>query len=109
MYGNREQNSLVNLTYRHLFFYPGYNEILTGFSDDPHIDSNNKLPNPNRIVLEQLNEQPQFRGKVAAFGSWDVFPYIVNEERSGYRSMPATKPLGYPAERHGKSHQYPTG
>jgi len=26
---------------------------------------------------------PAFKGKVAAFGSWDVFPFIINEKRSG--------------------------
>ena len=25
---------------------------------------------------------PEFTGKVAAFGSWDVFPYIINDKRS---------------------------
>ena len=34
-------------------------------------------------VLEYANRQEGFAGRVAAFGSWDVFPYIVNEERSG--------------------------
>ena len=34
-------------------------------------------------LLEYLNQKPEFKGKVMAFGSWDVFPYIVNEERSG--------------------------
>ena len=41
------------------------------------------MNNPNKTVLEIINEQPQFNGRVAAFGSWDVFPYIINEERSG--------------------------
>src|SRR5690606_12832092 len=44
---------------------------------------NDKIPNPNKTILEIINEQPHFKGKVAAFGSWDVFPYIINEERSG--------------------------
>lgn len=83
LYGNRAAGSQVNLTNGHWFSYPGYNEILTGFSDDERIDSNDKIPNPNRTVLEHLNQQAEFRGQVAAFGSWDVFPFIVNEERSG--------------------------
>ena len=64
------------------FSYPGYSELLVGFHD-PRIDSNAKRPNPNSTVLEFVNRQPAMRGRVAAFGSWDVFPYIVNEERSG--------------------------
>ena len=29
-----------------------------------------------------MNQQPGFEGKVAAFGSWDVIPFIINEQRS---------------------------
>jgi hypothetical protein len=83
LYGNRAHGSKVNLTNGHRFSYPGYNEILTGFSDDDRIDSNSKVPNPNVTMLEFVNRQDAFRGKVAAFGSWDVFPYIINETRSG--------------------------
>lgn len=82
LYGNRQKGSKVNLTNSHWFSYPGYNEILAGYGDE-RIDSNEKHPNPNRTVLEIINEQPGFKGKVAAFGSWNVFPYIINEERSG--------------------------
>ncbi len=82
LYGNRMEGSLVNVTNSHWFSYPGYNEILAGFADD-NIDSNDKIPNPNKTVLEFINQQPGFKGKAAAFGSWDVFPFIINEERSG--------------------------
>jgi hypothetical protein len=81
--GDRNAGSLVDITNVHRFSYPGYNEILAGFADDERINSNNKVPNPNQTVLEFLNRQPALRGKVAAFTSWDVFPSIINEERSG--------------------------
>ncbi len=83
LYGNRKYNNLVNCTNNHWFSYPGYNEILSGFSDDERIHSNDKIQNPNKTVLEFINDQDAFNGKVAAFGYWDVFPYIINEERSG--------------------------
>lgn len=83
IHGNRSYGSKVNLTNYMWFSYPGYNEILTGKPDDERIDSNDKIPNPNVTILEKLNKSDAYRGKVAAFGSWDVFPYIVNEERSG--------------------------
>lgn len=83
IYGNRELGSKVDLTNKHWFSYPGYNEILSGITDDTRIKSNSKIPNPNKTVLEFTNEDERYKGKVAAFGSWDVFPYIVNEERSG--------------------------
>lgn len=64
------------------FSYPGYNELLSGAAD-PRIDSNNKIPNPNVTVLEWLNGLDGFKGRVAAFGSWDVLPFILNSTRSG--------------------------
>ncbi|UOR03640.1 sulfatase-like hydrolase/transferase [Hymenobacter aerilatus] len=83
LYGNREAGSQVNVTNNQWFSYPGYNEILTGAADNARIHSNNPLPNPNVSVLEWLSQQSAFRGKVAAFGSWDVFPAILNAKRSG--------------------------
>ncbi len=83
LYGNRWEGSEMNATNNFWFSYPGYNEILTGFADDERITSNAKNNNPNVTALEFVNNQAGFTGKVAAFGSWDVFPYIVNEERSG--------------------------
>jgi len=83
LYGNRAFDNKVNCTNNMWFSYPGYNEILTGFSDDNRINSNDKIDNPNTTLLEFVNKQPAYKGKVAAFGSWDVFPFIINEKRSG--------------------------
>ncbi|WP_242085251.1 alkaline phosphatase family protein [Aestuariivivens sediminis] len=82
IHGNRRLNSKMNLTNTHWFSYPGYNEILSGIADDDRINSNDKIPNPNTTVLETVNNTSEYNGHVAAFGSWDVFPYIVNSERS---------------------------
>ncbi|RDY60065.1 phosphoglyceromutase [Flagellimonas nanhaiensis] len=83
LHGNRALGSKMNLTNGMWFSYPGYNEILTGKADDKNITSNDKMPNPNTTILETANKDSRYKGKVAAFGSWDVFPYIINEERSG--------------------------
>lgn len=82
LYGNRWVGNKVNVLNPYWFSYPGYNEVLTGYPDDK-INSNNKNQNENTTVLEFLNNQPKLKGKVAAFGTWDVFPYIINESRSG--------------------------
>lgn len=82
LYGNRTKGSKVDLTNKMLFSYPGYNEILTGKADDAHIDSNGKNYNKNVTVLELANKQERYTGKVAAFASWDVFPFIINDKRS---------------------------
>jgi hypothetical protein len=83
IYGNRAYGNMVNNANSMWFSYPGYNEVLSGFADDERITSNSKINNPNVTFLEYLNKNSAFQGKVYAFGSWDVFPYIVNEERSG--------------------------
>lgn len=82
IYGHKTRGSSVKVTNGRNFTYPGFNEILAGFADD-RIDSNAKRPNPNVTVMEWLNQKPAFKGRVAAFANWDVFPYILNAERAG--------------------------
>ena len=83
LYGNRALGCKVNVSNNQWFSYPGYSEILTGHADNERIHSNDKIYNPNTTVLEFINSQKAFSGKVAAFSSWDVFPYIINDKRSG--------------------------
>ncbi|MCW5912317.1 MAG: sulfatase-like hydrolase/transferase [Cyclobacteriaceae bacterium] len=92
LFGNRTYDNNVNCSNNMWFSYPGYNEILSGFADDQRIKSNDKFNNPNETVLEFLNKQAKYKGKVAAFGSWDVFPFIINEERSGVPVNAGFKP-----------------
>ncbi|MBI1369648.1 MAG: hypothetical protein GC162_13465 [Planctomycetes bacterium] len=82
VFGDDAHGSLAHVANDMRFSYPGYNEMLTGRPDDEHIDSNNKVPNPNVTVLEYLNARPGFEGRVYAAGSWDVLPYILNVDRS---------------------------
>lgn len=82
LYGNRHFDNKVNTANIYTFSYPGYNEIFTG-NTDLLVATNNKKNNANVNVLEFLNNKEEFRGKVVAFTSWDVFPFILNEERSG--------------------------
>lgn len=95
--GNRFLGNKFELTNKVLLSYAGYNEILTGYPDDENIRDNSMVNNPNRTLLEVLNESPQFHNRIGVFGSWDVFPFILNENRSnlkvnaGYRhSLRAT-------------------
>jgi arylsulfatase A-like enzyme len=80
--GNRNYGNYFNNANRYWFSYPGYNEIFTGYPDTA-VNSNDKIPNRNENVFEYLNKLPEFKGKAAVFGSWDVFSSIFNEERSG--------------------------
>ncbi|QDU40932.1 Type I phosphodiesterase / nucleotide pyrophosphatase [Maioricimonas rarisocia] len=92
VFGDTSGGSIVRVTNEHRFSYPGYNEILTGVSD-PRIDSNAKRNNDNVTVLEWLHSRPGLDGRVAAFCSWDVFPYIINADRSGIPVNAGWEPL----------------
>jgi Type I phosphodiesterase / nucleotide pyrophosphatase len=81
LYGNRWLDNKVNNANPYFFSYPGYNEIFTGYPDTL-VNSNDKIPNKNTNVLEFINGQKNYEGKVAAFTTWDVFPYILNTQRS---------------------------
>ena len=81
LYGNRLLNNKVNMKNLYKISYPGYNEILTGYADWRLIP-NTPVNNKNTNILEYLNQQPEYKGRIAAFTSWNIFPFILNEERS---------------------------
>lgn len=81
--GNRELNNKVNVANLYKISYPGYNEILTGYADKKFIP-NLDVYNPNSNILQYLNTQKAYSGKVAAFCSWRVFPYILDEKDSSF-------------------------
>ncbi|MFN0056719.1 MAG: AP protein [Planctomycetales bacterium] len=82
VFGDPSRRSAARVTNGRNFSYPGYSELLTGFADE-RIDSNDKRNNPNETVLEWLHRRDGYSGRVAAFCSWDTFPWIINAERSG--------------------------
>ncbi len=95
IFGNRAAESPMFVTNGFNFSYPGYSETLCGVAD-PRVDSNNKIPNPNVNVLECLHKKPAYRGRVAAFGAWDLFPFILNSARSGFLVNAGYDPLKTP-------------
>ena len=83
LFGDRDAGSEMHVTNGLNFSYPGYSETLPGHSD-ARIPSNDNIPNPNVTVLEWLNKEPGFGGRVAAFGAWEVIDGIVNKGRCGF-------------------------
>ncbi|MGC1241215.1 MAG: phosphoglyceromutase [Chryseosolibacter sp.] len=81
LYGNRDLKNKVNCKNHHLLSYPGYSEMLVGF---PHrkVSSNKKIVNPHPTVLEAIEQHNSFDNEVAAFATWDAFPYILRESKS---------------------------
>jgi len=90
--GNREYGNEVNVSNLYKISYPGYNEILTGFADKIFIP-NLTVWNKNTNILEYLNSCDNYSGKVAAFCSWNLMSYIIDEKHnhlpvnSGYEML----------------------
>jgi hypothetical protein len=82
LFGNQTLGSVAQVTNGKAFSYPGYNEMTTGYPNDA-IDSNEYGPNPNATVFEWLDKFEEFRGKVAVYGTWNVYDNIFNKARSG--------------------------
>ncbi|HVU93696.1 MAG TPA: hypothetical protein VHE34_00660 [Puia sp.] len=82
LFGNRNFGNNVNVVNKYWFSYPGRSEIFTGYFDSA-VNSNDYPDNPNTNVLEYINGQPAFHGKIAVFASWDAVARIINRNRSG--------------------------
>ena len=83
LFGNRRYGNKMNVSNPYALSYPGYNELLTG-RVDLSIFNNGKAYNKNLSVLEMLNATGAYHNKVAAFASWDAFPFILNKPKSGF-------------------------
>ena len=81
IYGNRTVGNFMNVKNPYWFSFPGYNEMFTGYPDTL-VNSNNFPPNHNINVLEFINNQPEYKGKVAVFAGWNAYYRILNQERS---------------------------
>lgn len=92
LFGDPTRDAAAQVTNGKKFSYPGYNEMFVGFPDD-RITSNAPNPNPNINVLEFLNRDSKFAGRVAAYATWDVIAAILNPQRSGLFVQVAWRPI----------------
>ena len=81
LYGNRTLDNNVNVMNPYWFSYPGRAEILSGFVDTS-INSNNYPSNPNTNVLEFINSQKKFTGKVVTFACWRATGRCLHKDKS---------------------------
>ena len=79
--GNRAYGNNVNVINKYWFSYPGRSEIFAGYFDSA-VNSNEYPDNPNTNVLEYIDAQPAFHGKVVTFSSWDAVARIMNGNRN---------------------------
>ena len=82
LYGNRDLGNFVNLRNKYWFSYPGRSETFCGYYDSL-VNSNSYPDNPNENVLEFINKQKGYEGKVVTFASWDAVARIINRDRNG--------------------------
>jgi hypothetical protein len=93
--GNRNFDNEVDVANLYKISYPGYSEIFTGYADKLFIP-NLAVTNPRSNILQWLSKQPAYNGKVAAFCSWRVFPFVLDEKNgtvpvnAGYESLDET-------------------
>jgi hypothetical protein len=83
LFGDRVSGSDVRVTNQRNVSYPGYNELLTG-KVDPRIRDNDFGANRNATVLHWLAAKPAFRGRVAAYGTWEKFDEIFDRRRGSF-------------------------
>jgi Type I phosphodiesterase / nucleotide pyrophosphatase len=79
IWGNRQYDNKVYVSNPYHLSYAGYNEMLTGFADKTII-RNTLHTNNNENLLDYVNELPSYKNKVAFFGSWKLFEYILHQK-----------------------------
>jgi hypothetical protein len=82
LYGNRTLGNKVDVANRWHVTLPGFTETLIGFADSA-VDGNHSVPEKDANVLEFINNQPAYKGKVAVFATSKLYDNILNVKRSG--------------------------
>jgi len=80
--GNQNYQNKVQVANPYKISYPGYQEMLTGKAYS-RLSPNWPINNPQTTVLEYIQTMEGYTGKVAAFSSWNIIPYIINEKKAG--------------------------
>ncbi|MCH7573876.1 MAG: alkaline phosphatase family protein [Candidatus Marinimicrobia bacterium] len=80
VYGNRHLGSYAQVANKYRVSAPGYAEIFTGFPQDDVIDNSRKQVTHATIFEFVRAEWRLSRSQVAAFTSWDLFPYLVSKD-----------------------------
>lgn len=82
LYGNQYYQNKVQVANPYKISYPGYQEMLTGKANN-RLSPNWPINNPQTTVLAYIQSLEGYAGKVAAFSSWNLIPYIINEKKAG--------------------------
>jgi len=89
--GNRNVNSMMQVSNKTNISYPGYSEMMTGMVDDA-ITSNDPVNNPHHNVLEAANQDPRYKGSVVMYGSWKSTRFAIHNEQAGIPACVSYEP-----------------
>lgn len=92
LFGNRQFDNKVNVANLYKISYPGYNEMFSGKPDWLFIP-NLAVRNPRSNIFQFLNKTAEYKGRVAAFCSWQLFPFILNEKENILQVNAGYEPL----------------
>ena len=92
MLGNRDKDSRMGVSNGMSFSYPGYSEMFCGWADDARIRDNDPVPNPNTSVLEVVNKDPRYKGRVMVYSSWESIRFAMNNDRGGFPGSSGHEP-----------------
>ena len=67
--GNADRGSVMQLSNRHRFSYPGYAELMLGVAHDDEIDSNDNRRYPHETILQFLRRSLDARREHVAWPS----------------------------------------
>lgn len=90
--GNRNKNSRMQVDNTMNFSYPGYSEMFCGWADNERVNSNDPVPNPNVSVMEVVNQDPRYKGKVMMYSSWESIRFAMNNDRGGFPGSSGHEP-----------------
>jgi len=97
LYGNRTLGNKVDVSNRFHITIPGFTETLIGFAD-PAVNSNASVPDKNTNVLEFINNQSAYKGKVSVFATSRAYDNILNVKRSGLMINCDSEEVALPGE-----------
>jgi hypothetical protein len=97
LYGNRTLGNKVDVANRWHVTLAGFTETLIGFADSTLI-GNNSVPEKNTNVLEFINNQRAYKGKVAVFATSKLYDNILNVKRSGLMINCDSEEVAQPGE-----------
>lgn len=83
IFGNRDLNNNMEISNPYRLSRPGYHEMFNGFVDLT-VKNNDRIYTEYPNVFDAAFDDFKKENSVASFSSWDVFNYILNDDKAKY-------------------------